>query len=142
MPAVVNRSTTFYARLEGGKNAKLEQISTGETLRVLPHLIYEDKTKKEILLTLFIEDGSPANNMEQIDNLPQTQNAQISTIARLKEGQSLLVGGFMRNKELINKTKIPFLGDLPLLGNFFGSKVLTKQSMVRLFLIQATPVNT
>ena len=141
MPAILDRNTTFYARLQGERNSRLQQISTGETLRVLPHLIYGENTKKEIMLTLFIEDGSPANNMEQIDNLPQTQNAQISTIARLKEGQSLLIGGFMRNKETMSNTKIPFLGDIPVIGNLFGSKIVNKQHMVRLFLIQAAPVD-
>ena len=142
-PAVLNSNVTFYTKLEGKNVASLQEVSTGQLLRVTPHLIDTEREdgKHQILLTLSIEDGSPTSSLQTVDNLPQTQESQINTQAKLVEGQSLLIGGFIRNTESSEVRKIPLLGDIPYLGAFFRSTKHSTQNLVRLFLIQAQPVN-
>jgi len=144
MPAVLNRDTTFYTKVSSKNSASLQQVSTGELLSVTPHIINGSGGKKneQMLLTLNIQDGSPSDSTQEVDNLPQTQNSEINTEAQLKYGQSLLIGGFVRDETLTKKNGIPVLGDIPLIGGLFRSTSHTKQHMVRLFLITARPINT
>ncbi|MEI8599907.1 hypothetical protein P4S55_01260 [Shewanella sp. PP-Sp27a-2] len=59
----------------------------------------------------------------------------------LKSGESLLLGGFVQDRDETTQNKIPLLGDLPLLGGLFRSTDHHTQSVMRLFLIKAEPVN-
>ena len=41
------------------------------------------------------------------------------SIVRLKTGDTLFIGGLLKKEEEETITKIPFLGDLPIIGRFF-----------------------
>lgn len=49
----------------------------------------------------------------------QTRSAD--TVVRLKDGETMVIGGLIGSEESRSMSKIPFLGDLPILGNFFRS---------------------
>mgnify|MGYP001595756075 CR=1 FL=1 len=52
-------------------------------------------------------------------------NPEIRTtksIVRVKDGETVVVGGLIRNKKTQTITKLPILGDLPLLGGLFRHK--------------------
>ncbi|MCX8565931.1 MAG: type III secretion protein C [Glomeribacter sp. 1016415] len=137
--AVLDRSITFYTKLEGENVAKLESVSAGSLLRVTPRLI-KNGSYDQIMLTLNIQDGRQAEpipgNHEQ---LPQITNAEIATQATLLPGQSLLLGGFVQDQQMQGESKVPLLGGVPILGNLFRNKNGTAHSVVRLFLIKAEP---
>ena len=40
----------------------------------------------------------------------------------IKDGQTIIIGGLVTNEKTYNTTKVPFLGDLPLLGKLFSHK--------------------
>ena len=40
----------------------------------------------------------------------------------IKDGQTLVIGGLLKDKKVTTKTKVPFLGDIPLLGLLFTHK--------------------
>ncbi|MET0658474.1 MAG: EscC/YscC/HrcC family type III secretion system outer membrane ring protein [Steroidobacteraceae bacterium] len=136
--AVLDRSTTFYTKLEGERVADLASVSTGSLLRVTPRIV-EGDGHKEVLLTLDIQDGRQDGVTNNIERLPQVKNSGIATQAMLKPGQSLLLGGFVEEKHREGTTKIPLLGDLPLIGGLFRSEAREQASMVRLFVIKAEP---
>jgi len=45
---------------------------------------------------------------------------------RVKDGETLVIGGMIQESETKDVTKIPFLGDIPVLGMFFRSTVTQK----------------
>jgi pilus assembly protein CpaC len=45
----------------------------------------------------------------------------MKTEVELADGQSFVIGGLLDNTESETFTKIPFLGDIPVLGKFFQS---------------------
>ena len=47
----------------------------------------------------------------------QTRSAD--TNVRLKDGETMVIGGLIGSEEAQRLSKIPFLGDLPVLGHFF-----------------------
>jgi type II secretory pathway component GspD/PulD (secretin) len=44
------------------------------------------------------------------------------TVVVVPNGQTVVIGGLMENSKLQSDSKIPFLGDIPLLGNLFKRK--------------------
>jgi pilus assembly protein CpaC len=53
---------------------------------------------------------------------------RVKTDVELREGQSFVIGGLLDNRETQTFSKIPFLGDVPVLGKFFQSIDRTKQN--------------
>ena len=63
---------------------------------------------------------------------PRVTESMIETLARVPDGYSLVVGGFYGEVKNNSKTKVPILGDIPVLNFFFKSKenVSEKNSLV------------
>ncbi len=69
---------------------------------------------------LDITNISASNFVEFTDfNAPITEDNAISSYIDAKDGQQIVVGGIIRNKRIEVETKLPFLGDIPLLGRLF-----------------------
>jgi pilus assembly protein CpaC len=52
----------------------------------------------------------------------------VNTEVELAEGQSFAIGGLLDNRETQTLEKVPFIGDVPILGKFFQSRIRTKQN--------------
>ncbi len=65
-----------------------------------------------------------------------TRNAQ--TTVRVKQGDTVLIGGLFREREANSFNKIPLLGDIPIIGEFF--RVKSKQKEIIELIIAITPV--
>jgi type II secretory pathway component GspD/PulD (secretin) len=59
----------------------------------------------------------------------------INTQALIDAGESVLIGGLVREMSTDDVQKIPLLGDIPILGNLFKDTVKKKAKMERMFLI-------
>lgn len=53
--------------------------------------------------------------------VPAITSRKVKTEAELGDGQSFVIGGLLDNRETESFMKIPFLGDIPVLGKFFSS---------------------
>jgi pilus assembly protein CpaC len=60
--------------------------------------------------------------------VPALTTRKLYTQVELNEGQSFAIGGLLDNRTTDTFEKIPFIGDIPLLGKFFQSKSVTKQN--------------
>lgn len=69
---------------------------------------------------------------------PQVSESMIETIARIPDGNSLLVGGFYGEVESDTKNKVPLLGDVPVINFFFKSKEATKENSSLVFVVTPT----
>ncbi len=61
------------------------------------------------------------------DNIPYTSRRSVETNVIVKNGETLAIGGLVRETEIETVTKIPLLGDIPLLGHLFRSTSKQKQ---------------
>ncbi|MCF3749963.1 EscC/YscC/HrcC family type III secretion system outer membrane ring protein, partial [Salmonella enterica subsp. enterica serovar Weltevreden] len=64
--AVLDKKITFYTKLQGEKESKLESITTGSLLRVKPRLLNDNGTQK-IMLNLNIQDGQQRDTQSETD---------------------------------------------------------------------------
>ncbi len=100
---------------------EMVEIPTGIMLEVTP-VIYEDgKIKMEIM-----------QNIEDIvgytsDNLPKTATRSATTNVIADNGNTIIIGGLIKEDEVIGSTSVPILGDIPIIGNLFKSKNKTKR---------------
>jgi pilus assembly protein CpaC len=53
--------------------------------------------------------------------VPAITSRKVKTEAELADGQSFVIGGLLDNRETQTFMKVPFLGDIPILGKFFQS---------------------
>ena len=49
------------------------------------------------------------------------QKRAADTVVRLQDGETMVIGGLIGSEEARSLSKVPFLGDLPILGAFFRS---------------------
>lgn len=134
IPAVFDNSRTYYSKLIGERTANLQNITYGTAVSVLPRFTKKD----EVELMLNIEDGNAVGtvSVDEYSVLPIVNRTSISTIARVPEGKSLLIGGYSKDEVSKNEQKIPLLGDIPLLGRLFRYENNNNLKSVRMFLIQ------
>lgn len=134
VPAIFDNSETFFTKLQGERVAQLEHVTYGTMISVLPRIAGE---RNEIEMVLNIEDGSSdAAARAQAGDLPTVRRTQISTVARVPVGKSLLVGGYAVNQRTGSMQKVPLLGNLPLLGGLFRYRDSAADNRLRLFLIE------
>jgi pilus assembly protein CpaC len=60
--------------------------------------------------------------------IPALSTRRASTEFELQDGQSFVIAGLMDNRVTSITSKVPGLGDIPILGNFFRSKSLQKNN--------------
>lgn len=136
VPAIFDNNRTFYAKLIGERNSSLEHVTYGTLVSVLPRFSADG----QIEMSLNIEDGretkTPDTKIENPETLPEVGRTHISTVARVPQNKSLLIGGYTRDASTEEKSKIPFLGDIPLIGSLFRYTSGSKSNTVRVFLIQ------
>jgi pilus assembly protein CpaC len=53
--------------------------------------------------------------------VPAIDTRKVTTEVELSDGQTFVIGGLLDNRETETFDKIPFLGDIPILGKFFQS---------------------
>jgi len=130
--AILDTTQSFFARVAANEDAALFKISVGTTLRVTPH-VYRDGPDTRIKLLINIQDGATSD--ATVDAIPVIGQSQISTQAIVKAGDSLLIGGMVRESKTNGESKVPLLGDIPGLGNIFRTRTSSGKKVERLFLI-------
>lgn len=93
----------------------IEYRPAGIILRCLP-MVNEDGY---ITSKIHTEVSSPQYVEEM--NAYSFQKRSADTMVRLKDGETMVIGGLISSEEIRSMSKVPFLGDLPILGNLFKS---------------------
>ena len=80
------------------------------------------------------------SNITELDlqtGLPVLSTRRADTTVRVKDGETIVIGGLTLNQEQVTKRKIPFFGDIPILGNLFRS--FTKSTVKTELVVLVTP---
>lgn len=72
---------------------------------------------------------------------PRVTESMVESLARVPDGHSLVVGGFYGEMTKDAKTKVPILGDVPVLNFFFKSKENTREQTSLVFIVTPTSYN-
>jgi len=127
------RKTLNYFFNEGFDDAgrpiiKKSDISADTEGRITPTLLPDGR----ILMNVDIKVGSFTFSPDA--GLPEQTNRESTTVVTVYEGQTLIIGGLRQEEASESATKVPLLGDLPMLGNLFKkTKKETKNSVLTIF---------
>ncbi len=105
----------------------------GVELNIRPTLDEDDIVTLEVAPRIVNVD-----NDISVNGVPGFEAQEVRTIARVRQSESLLLGGLLSYKETKDGRKIPFFGDIPILGNLFRWTGRSFEEKELLFLI--TPV--
>jgi type III secretion protein C len=130
--AIFDNTSTFFVRVAGREQVDLFNVSAGTTLRVTPH-VFRDQQQNRIKLLVNVEDGNITGR--QVDQIPIVERSTVNTQALIAEGESLLIGGMIRETNASSEDKVPYLGDVPVVGNLFKTKATQATRVERMFLI-------
>ena len=109
----------------------VEREDVSLTLKVTPHVNSADEVRLEIdLLIEDIIDSDP-------DLGPTTSKRAVKNTVVVGDQESVVIGGLVSDESLENETKVPLLGDLPVIGFLFRRTVREKRK--RNLLILLTP---
>ena len=90
----------------------------GITLKVKPRLSSNNTVSLEVKAT--IEDVLP-NSGANVDR-PTTTKRDVITNAIVNNGETIILGGLIKNSAGKSVTSVPILGDIPVLGELFKSR--------------------
>src|SRR5687767_10506858 len=132
--------------VQGGQSAGAVSIvfkEYGVRLNFKPTVIDEDHIRLELepeVSTIDFANGVRFNGFV----IPALRTRRARTGVELRDGQSFALAGLLDNNETKSISKIPMLGDIPILGNLFKSSSFQKQETELMFIITADlvkPVN-
>lgn len=90
----------------------------GITLKIKPRLSNQNKVSLDVETQ--IEDILPGSGSSA--DRPTTTKRKITTTAVVNNGETIVLGGLIKNSGGKTTTKVPILGDIPILGELFKSR--------------------
>ena len=91
---------------------QVSYVNVGVDLQILPRV----STDGNVTSHIYSEVSSVT---QYVQGIPQISQRTASTSATVKDGESFVIGGLLEDNEIKSLTKVPFIGDLPLIGVFF-----------------------
>ncbi|GAA5131409.1 hypothetical protein JIN84_06690 [Luteolibacter yonseiensis] len=151
-------TTTTTANTSGGNPTVTEEVrykidGADPSIDTLPEKHREIGISIVVTPTL-LPDGTvrmklrprSAQIVEQIlsvsgNKYPRVTESMVESLARVPDGHSLVVGGFYGEAQTNGKTKVPLLGDVPVLNFFFKSKDASKEKTSLVFIVTPKSYN-
>lgn len=119
-----------YPMVQGGGAGTASSITImfkeyGVRLNFIPTITPRGTIRLQVAPEVSALDFTNAVQISGFD-VPAITSRKVKTEVELADGQSFVIGGLLDNTESETFQKIPFLGDIPILGKFFQSMDKTK----------------
>ena len=90
--------------------------NVGVNLKVTPHIA------RDGMIRLHIEPEFGVVVGQNAEGAPTVDTRRANTVAMIKDGQTIVIGGLRKRETSRDITKVPLFGDLPLVGGLFQSE--------------------
>jgi MSHA biogenesis protein MshL len=142
----VTSSTTSTVGTTTGPSIELTSFFSGIVLDVTPqideannivlhiHPSVSTITQKDKAFTVFNQAVTlplASSNIQESDNVVRAQSSQI-----------IVIGGLMREATTDDNVSVPFLGDIPIVGNLFKQRKITRVKRELVILLKPTIIST
>ena len=123
----------------GGNMTSTQFKEVGVELKVTPHVTRDGMVRLHIVpeFSVVSELGSIIPDSGGTRGVPTIDARKADTKALVKDGQTVVLGGLRKRTISQNITKVPILGDIPLLGKVFMSS--TEEVVTNELIIFITP---
>ena len=129
IPIVTSRVSSAAGATDNGlsSSVNVERKDIGVTLRVTPQIsdgdtlrleIFQEITEVNVALSAVVAGGVDGNTTDVGVAL---SNRHVENTVVVKNGHTVVIGGLIGETDSIQEVKVPFLGDIPVLGWLFKS---------------------
>lgn len=111
---VVQQTTEFTPKV----------VPVGVTLDVTPHVSTDQKITLHVrpsVSEIVAVEPQPTSDpdLPQTGSLPVVDLRETDAVVSVPDGTTIVIGGLVRSREFEQERRVPFFGDIPLLGNLF-----------------------
>lgn len=96
-------------------------LETGVVLRVTPRITADNQ------VLMFVKPKVSTGSVDQVSGLPSEQTTEAGTATLLADGRGMLLGGLIKENDSNIQSKVPFLGDIWLLGLLFQRRAVVHE---------------
>jgi len=138
----VTQTTSGAGGVTGVTTASAERSQTGVILRVTPQINVETG---EVTMFIYpkVAEAVASSITSSLGTFRDPEERSTKTLVRIKDGDTVVIGGLIRDELLRQETKVPIVGDLPLIGRFFrhigGTSSSPDKNRQRELLVFITP---
>ncbi len=110
---------------------------TGVKLVILPTLLMDDTIQVEINGEVTTLAGQESlETVTGVVEIPIFTNRNITTSVTVRDGEAFAMGGLLATMKIERVSKVPLLGDIPILGYIFKNKHMENQKTQIIFYIE------
>ena len=103
-----------------GVSQQVQYVNVGVTLQIAPRVADDGAVTSHVFCVVSSVTG-------YAQGYPTISQREAETVAEVHDGESFVIGGLTQESVLDNKSKVPLLGDIPLIGQAFGVTSHTRQ---------------
>jgi general secretion pathway protein D len=121
VPIVTAQATAADLPTNNGNSSILQSIQyrkTGVLLEI--EAVVHSGQRVDLKLSQEVSEATPTDTSDI--SSPSIFSRKLQTSLSLSDGQSMLLGGLISSSKTDGKTKVPLLGDVPVLGRFFQNR--------------------
>ena len=134
--------TLSQINANGNLTSQLTFRDTGVQMFVVPRVIGRDTVILNIDVEVSQQTGTSVTFVQgdgadtSVIAIPSFATRRATTTVRLRPGQAVILGGLITERTLERESKVPILGDIPLLGYLFKSTFQEREQTNVLFFIR------
>jgi len=103
-----------------GVSQQVQYVNVGVTLQIAPRVADDGAVTSHVFCVVSSVTG-------YAQGYPTISQREAETVAVVRDGESFVIGGLTQDSVLDSKSRIPLLGDIPLIGQAFGTTSHTRQ---------------
>ena len=132
--------TSSYGGYSGYSGNSYSQLSVGVELDVTPFINPEGMVSMDIQQE--IDDLNGYTAITGVGNVPNTIKRTLNASITVRDRDTVMLGGFIKSDKSVSKSGVPFLMDIPLIGNLFVSRSDSKDRQELIVLMRPTVLKT
>lgn len=130
--------TTFVSGAGAATGFNTQQVTFGTNLSVAPRINVGDNT-----ITMFLNPQISSQQGESVSpdgsqRAPNIISQGVTVVARVRNGETIVLGGFVGKEDSNAIQKVPVLADLPVIGQFFRNTTRTRATTETLIFVTPT----
>lgn len=119
-----------------------QRAQYGTTIKITPTIHMHDEDNPDSLDTITLDSDITFDTINSdFDDMPDVTRRNVKNVARVADGETVILGGFRQKKTDDNFEGIPFLGEIPGLGKLFSLTTLTENSTEMFIFITPKIIN-
>ncbi len=133
--------TSTYAGYSGGYGgSSYSQLSVGVELDVTPFINPDGLVVMDIMQE--IDDFAGTTHIDNVGDIPNTIKRTLNAEIAVRDRDTIMLGGFIKSNKNHTQSGVPFLSNIPLLGNLFKQQSDNKDREELIVLMRPTVLQT